>query len=127
MGIDVVFKARPFVPLPDADYEELRDAFFEALPDPYPPDPGRFPDMRWDGCEPEPTIEVASLDRLFSPDYPRGYWPNIRAMGDWLAVHLGELAELRYGGDSADEWECLTQWGKVRPELEALWHEREGD
>jgi hypothetical protein len=123
MGVDVVFKARPFTPLPSPAYRELRAAFHEAFPDDMPEETARFPAMRWDEFEPVPTIEVISTARYYGPGYERGHWPNIKEMGDWLAIRLGELAELRYGGDSADEWECLRPWGEVRSENDALWDE----
>ena len=126
MGVDSVFKARPFTVMSAPAYRELRDAFHAAFPDELSDADGhRWPHMCWDDCEPEPTIEVVCMERYYGPGYERGHWPDIKKMGDWLAVRLGELAELRYGGDSADEWEGLRQWGKVRGENDALWAEGE--
>lgn len=131
MGVDVVLKARLHEPPMDADaFDELQMAFRERWPcDPIWDKPGdpRYPDLGFDEYEPVQTIEVKTLDRYYGVGYERGPWPEIREMGDWLALALGETAEVRYGGDTADEWEFLTAWPEVRKEndahYEAVGHE----
>lgn len=119
MGVDVVFKVRPSSDLDPYEFDDLRRAFYEAYPDPDAAGDDRFPNMEWDNYEPRPTIEVACLDWYYGAGYERGHWPAIREMGDWLAEHI--QGELRYGGDSADEWEYLKPWPAVREALNQHW------
>jgi len=125
MGIDVEFKARPFDPMTDVEFEDLRARFLEAMPLDVNFGDRRYPDLRWDKYDRIPTIEVATLERYYGPGYERGRWPAIKAMGDWLAVNLGERAELRYGSDVAYEWEQLTQWATARAECDSHWEQYE--
>jgi len=81
MGVDVVFKARPFTVISSDAYRELRQAFHETFPDDMPEESHRYPDLLWDEYERVPTIEVRSLSRYYGPGYERGQWPNIKTMG----------------------------------------------
>lgn len=130
MGVDVVIKARLHQPPmgPEA-FDDLQRAFRERYPadDYYSDKDYRNPDLGFDEYEPAQTIEVSTFWRYYGKGYERGPWPEIKEMGDWLAMMLGETAEVRYGGDSADEWEYLTPWPEVRTEndahYEAVGHE----
>lgn len=122
MGVDIVFKARPHVPFTAEQFDALRAKLHDAWPDEdADPEYGRDPDLEWDPYEDAPTMEVNHWWRYYGVGYERGDWPDIKRLGDWLAVELGELAELRYGGDSDDSWEALRPWGKIRDQLQAHW------
>ena len=128
MGVDVTFKARTAVKLTDDEFADLRTRFQERFPDEFPGATGRrWPDLEWSEFDDVPTIEVATLDRLYSPHYARGPWPRIKAMGDWLTVALGEQAEVRYGGDDNDEWDALRRWVDLRDEYQAFWDKHENE
>lgn len=128
MGVDVVLKARLREGVIDAEtFETLRSAFREKWPKDEFMDFGDhfYPDLGFDEYEPVQTIEVKTLWRYYGKGYERGPWPDIREMGDWLATMLGETAEVRYGGDTADEWEFLTPWPDARAENDPWWAEHE--
>ena len=121
MGVDVVLKARSFAePMNEPDFHELRAAFREKWPKDEFSDFGDhfYPDLGFDKYEPVQTIEVKTLWRYYGIGYERGPWPEIKEQGDWLAVRLGERYEVRYGGDSADEWEYLQPWTDARKEID---------
>jgi hypothetical protein len=120
MGVDVEFKARTTGQLPEP-VATLAARFREAMPFEYEVGGQRYPDLTWDEYDPIPTLEVHTLMRYYGPGYERGHWPSIRAMGDWLAEALDGVSEVRYGGDSADEWEELTPWAEARAECETCW------
>lgn len=121
MGMDVALKARPASPMTEQQFTDLRRRFVEAMPveDDDVDEPA--PWLEWDRTEPEPTIDVFTLQRYYSPTYSRGHWPTIRAMGDWMVANLPD-AEVRYGSDSADEWDYLTPWAERRAECEEHWN-----
>lgn len=126
MGVDVVMKARfREPPMSGEAFDDLRRAFAVRWPpDEYYSDKDhRYPDLGFDEYEPVQTIEVKTLSRYYGKGYERGHWPEIREMGDWLMTTLGETAEVRYGGDTASEWEYLTPWPQVRAENEAHWEQ----
>lgn len=121
MGVDVEMKARLLVPLQNAEFIELRDAFRSEFPDEYAPDHARYPDLAIDRHEPS-ILVLETLHRFYGIGYERGAWPEIRRMGDWLAIHLGERAELRYGSDSGcTDWAALQAWAEARAELDVHW------
>jgi hypothetical protein len=119
MGVDVELKVRTFEPLTDDELAEVDAAFIEQFGLEFEDDDHRISRDKYegDGCI------IDSLDRYYGPGYERGQWPRIRAMGDWLAVRFGETAEVRYGGDSAYEWDHLTPWPEARAECEASWRQ----
>jgi hypothetical protein len=120
MGLDVVFKVRPDPDLEPDEFSDLRRRFYKAHPDPRAKgEEDHYPRMAWDVDESQPTIEVDLLDRYYAVDYERGPWPSIREIGEWLAANIS--GELRYGSDSAYEWEFLRPWSQVRDELDAHW------
>ena len=122
MGVDVEIKARPVGPTGLAEpLDTLREKFRATFAVEHDFDERRYPDLAWDDYDPVPTLEVRTLMRYYGPGYERGHWPDIKAMGDWLANTLGDSAEVRYGGDSADEWDELTPWPEARAECEAHW------
>lgn len=121
MGIDVVFKARPHERMDATTFEALRYLLHVEFPDELAGVGWRFPDMAWDVYEDAPTIEVSSADRYYGVDYERGHWPQIEALGDWLAEAFDGVAELRYGGDHADDWCYLVPWATARAELRPHW------
>lgn len=121
MGINVEFHARPFGIFTDDEVAEIREAFIAEMPFDFETNGRRYPDFGWDEYTDEPTLSVRTLHRYYGIGYERGDWPFIRRMGDWLALHLGERAELRYGGDCDDGWDELRPWAEVRSELDAHW------
>jgi hypothetical protein len=126
VGADVTMKARPFGPMTADEFDDLRSRFIEVMPVEFELEDVRYPDLRWNEYEPVPTIEVATCRRYYSPGYERGHWPDIKAMGDWLALNLGERAELRYGSDYSYEWEYLSSpWADARTENDLWWEQFE--
>jgi hypothetical protein len=127
MGVDVEFKARFHEPPSKELLDDLLAAFREAWPaDAYYSDKGyRLPDLEWTEDDGVRTLECCTLSRYYAPGHERGPWPEIRAMGDWLAVRLGELAEVRYGCDSDPEWENAKPWPDARRENDRHWAEFE--
>ena len=101
MGVDVVFKARPQPSLSREQFEDVQRRFCEAYPD----------------------LNAEGDDRYYGIGYERGYWPQIREMGNWLAANIP--GEVRYGADTADEWEYLRPWPEVLEELDAHWEQHE--
>lgn len=121
MGVDVTFKVRPHERMTREQFDDVQSAFYKEFPDPHPEDGHghRWPSMEWDPYEDAPTIEIDSLDRYYGVGYERGPWEQIKAMGDWLAATFGETAEVRYGGDSNDDWDFLAPWSEERKKLDA--------
>ena len=119
MGIDAVFKARTSVPTTPEQFSTLSAALAERFPD---RSVGRqFPHLTFDEFEPVQTLEIVTLHRYYGPGYERGHWPDLREVGDWLVDAVGERGEVRYGGDSAGEWEHLRPWDEVRSENDPHW------
>jgi hypothetical protein len=121
MGVDVEMKARLLLPMDEVAFIELRDAFRAEFPDEYALDHARYPDLSFERDD-SSTLVLDTLHRFYGVGYERGHWPLIQQMGDWLAVHLGEQAQLRYGSDSGStDWESLQPWAEARAELAAHW------
>lgn len=123
MGVDVVFKVKPSWVMSPDEFETIRERFHEKYPDDFGGrETYRYPDLKWSEDEGElNTVEVGSLDRYYGVDYERGNWPHIREMGEWISEHIP--GELRYGGDSAWEWEFLRPWPQERDRLDKHWAE----
>lgn len=121
MGVDVEMKARLREPLTADEFEDLRDNFRETFPDQYAVEGARYPDLVLRDLEPG-VLVLETLHRFYGIGYERGHWPEIQRIGDWLAVRLGERAELRYGSDSGyTDWASLTPWAEARAENAAHW------
>lgn len=125
MGVDVVLKARTDVPLTEPEFSAMKAALYERFPGEVF-ESWRWPDLEFDPYEPVQTVELNTGWRYYGPGYERGDWPAIREVGDWFATVIGGRGEVRYGGDTADEWDALTPWPEVRRENDAHW-ERYGN
>lgn len=120
MGLDVELKVRRERPISEEELEAARVRFQESFPDEDGQLP-RYPDLQWSRTEPVPTVEVSTLSRYYGPGYERGNWPHIQKMGDLLVELFGEDAEVRYGSDSAWEWDYLRPWSEIKAECAPLW------
>lgn len=113
MGIDAEFYVKP-----TAGFD--RDAY--ARLELWCSDPARtiaFYRLSVD-CDNPPMIGIWLLDRYYGPGYERGPWPELRAFGDELAVHVGETAEVFCSGDHVDS-EDSEPWATARAENEEHW------
>lgn len=123
MGLDVEFRIKSFVEISDDIFDSIRTEFYDAFPDKDEKEHGyRYPEITW-GQYPgeEGYILIRELHRYYDNGYERGNWPYIKKLGDWLTIHFGELAEVRYGHDCLYDWEEFIQWGKIRLILDEHW------
>lgn len=121
MGVDVEMKVRLSVPVSDEAFADVSRRFRDAFPAIMEgSDRGgawRYPELVRRGDE----VALSTVHRYYGEGYERGDWPDIRRMGDWLAVAFGELGELRYGGDVDPEYESLEPWASARATIESHW------
>lgn len=119
MGVDVTFAVRTAERMTDEEFARVQADFYAAFPD--TETPHQFPSFERDDEEPN-AVEIQSLDRYYGPAYSRGFWPQIRAMGDWLVLRFGEAAGVRYGGDYSRGWNELPDYLPQRAENEEHWN-----
>ncbi len=124
MGVDVEMKAKYADPPTDEEVAELDTAIRVVFGTDWTSHdgtlwPGIYRD-RYDTA----VVCLRTMSRFYGRGYERGHWPAIKSWGDWLAVALGERAQLRYGSDSGEtDWEALTPWAAVRAENDPWWDE----
>lgn len=118
MGIDARFSITAAEPFADDDVAEHRAAFHER----YVPDGYGFPFLERSGWDDNPSRNLETSDHLayYGKGYERGNWPIIRDMGDWLALHFGEMAIVGYGRD-CDNGAPGTPWPTIRAEVDDWW------
>lgn len=116
MGVDAEMKVRTITPLDDDELAKLQAEFRGRFPVTSTLNDGPdWPTITRDKASDPAVLRVDMLDRYYGPHYERGDWTYLRSMGDWLAVHFGETAEVRYGSDSGETaFEWLQPWPSVR-------------
>lgn len=104
---DVDPNAEPVETPPEPDFELLQQVFQDMF--------GKKPTLT---IEPD-EIRVSTSHAYYSEKNPAETWPEIAAMGDWLAQSLPTY-EVRYGSGSGD-WDDMLPWATARLYYDEYW------